>query len=68
MILDYKELTEEQLSVVKEVKALEDKFMKDLLAIRMKKNHCKRWMLDGRTKVQSGLMSISRAFAVPGGD
>jgi hypothetical protein len=68
MILDFKDITEEQLVVIKQLKALESKFMKDLLTIRMKSNHCKRWMLEGRTQVQAGMMAICRSFAVPGGD
>lgn len=61
-------LHEDQVVVLNELYDLEQEFMKELLRIRMKSNHCKRWMLEGRTQVQLGLMSMRRAFSVPEGD
>ncbi len=64
-ITGYRDLNQDEIDLVNEVKALEDQAARliDRLALRRQTNQ--RWLNTGRTDLQKGLMAVTRAVTTP---
>ena len=65
MIKGYRELTEKEISVINDIKQLEDLIGQMVTEMEHYDDIDQRWLAIGKTDLQKGFMSVIRSIAKP---
>lgn len=64
-ITGYRDLTQDEIDLVNQVKELEEQAAKIIDRITLRRQTSQRWLNIGRTDIQKGLMAVIRAITTP---